>query len=539
MTTGSDLQCQDGDGVLDELLKAPVNIQAVPLAAEVGKRPTEQPDSAGDIDRAAAVIGLLQRCSDRAKLLRDDLRFRDLLRAFEMPGEQFSETVMCLALAARECRGSVLRGSAQLIDGIDRLISKQLNLIMHAERFQGAEGAWRGLHSLVFNSPTHADVVIKMLSISKGELNEVFEDYTGADIQNSPIFKRINDPFDVAGVSPFAAIIGDYYFDNGQVDLRVIKAMGAICHRAQAPFVAAADPQLLKLKSWNQIDEEVGLAERLDAKGYEEFNTFRRSEDSRFVALTMPRILARCRYGPDKEPVPGRAFVFHEEAGGGDSSQYVWQNASYAFGTRLIDSFVDCGLGINIQGVEGGGAVTDLPMDTFLNEDGSLEVKCPTEVLLGARAERELSESCGLLPLSSYQGQSFADFFSSRSMYVPPVFPGDVQATMTARAGASLKDTLFVCRFTHYIRKMVAWIGCPLEQDRLRAICLSWLNSYVHPNPNDALWSEVRDRPLSAVELLITPLPGHPGGYRIVMALCPHPPLDGFPRRLEFVVGVN
>jgi type VI secretion system protein ImpC len=440
---------------------------------------------------------------------------------------------------------SVMQGSPKakldaMIAALDQKLSKQVNEIMHSDRFRAAEGAWRGLHSMVFNSPTHEDVRIKMLNVGKDELNEIFTDYPGADFQNSPLFKKIYDPFDTPGASPFAAIVGDYYFGNGPVDMRVMKGMGAICHSAHAPFIAAADPQLLKLKSWNQINEPESLANALDAKGYEEFNTFRKSEDSRFVALTMPRTLARRPYGPDKEPVPGNAFVFHEEAGGGDSSKYVWQNASYAFGTRLIQSFADYGLGVNIQGREAGGAVTDLPIDTFLTDDGTLDTKCPTEVAITGRTEKDLSESCGLLPLCHYEGESFAVFFGSRNMHKAQVFRGDDSATANSRLGTSLPNMFAVTRFSHYLKKMVTdWGGLAMEEDKLRERLNTWVTSYVHPNPKDAPESELAKRPLAEAEVQVTPVPGQPGYYNAVFKLRPHFKLQGVDVSMRLVSTVG
>src|SRR3954454_21255093 len=50
---------------------------------------------------------------------------------------------------------------------IDRQISKQLNAIMHHEKFQKLEGSWRGMHYLVMNSETSSSLKIRCLNLSK------------------------------------------------------------------------------------------------------------------------------------------------------------------------------------------------------------------------------------------------------------------------------------------------------------------------------------------------------------------------------------
>src|SRR6186713_2437794 len=50
------------------------------------------------------------------------------------------------------------------ISALDKLISKQLAAIMHNPDFQKLEGTWRGLHYLVQNSETSAQLKLKVLN---------------------------------------------------------------------------------------------------------------------------------------------------------------------------------------------------------------------------------------------------------------------------------------------------------------------------------------------------------------------------------------
>ena len=72
---------------------------------------------------------------------------------------------------------------------IDRLISAQMNEIMHHEDFQKLEGSWRGLHHLVKNSLTGTQLKIKVMSVTKKDLLKDFE--RALEFDQSAMFKKI------------------------------------------------------------------------------------------------------------------------------------------------------------------------------------------------------------------------------------------------------------------------------------------------------------------------------------------------------------
>ena len=57
------------------------------------------------------------------------------------------------------------------IAAIDAKLSAQLNAIMHDPKFLKLEGTWRGLHYLVQNSETGTALKLRVLNMSKRELN--------------------------------------------------------------------------------------------------------------------------------------------------------------------------------------------------------------------------------------------------------------------------------------------------------------------------------------------------------------------------------
>jgi type VI secretion system protein ImpC len=166
------------------------------------------------------------------------------------------------------------------------------------------------------------------------------------------------------------------------------------------------------LQSFTEIDNPVSLAKLFDTVEYAQWKSFRLSEDSRYVGLTLPHVLGRLPYGKGGTSVD--SFDYQEDTDGTDHGKYLWSNAAYAFGTRLTDAFARFGWCAAIRGVEGGGRVEGLPVHTFRTDEGDVALKCPTEVGMTERREKELAD-LGFVPLVHCKGTDYAAFFSVQS----------------------------------------------------------------------------------------------------------------------------
>ena len=109
----------------------------------------------------------------------------------------------------------------------------------------------------------------------------------------------------------------------------------------------------------------------------------RESEDSRYVALTLPHVLGRLPYGADFKRV--EEFNFEEMVDGKEHDKYLWMNAAWAYGARITDAMAKYGWMARTRGVEGGGKVEGLPVHTFPTDDGDVAMKCPTEIAISER----------------------------------------------------------------------------------------------------------------------------------------------------------
>ena len=295
---------------------------------------------------------------------------------------------------------------------LDRLISGQLSAIMHAPEFQKLEGSWTGLSYLVRNTATSQNLKIKVLNVTKKELVKDFQ--AALEFDQSAMFKKVyEEEFGTFGGAPFGALLGDFEITRQPEDMYFVEQMSHVAAAAHAPFVSAASPELFGLESYSDLAKPRDLSKVFDTVEYAKWKSFRESEDARYVGLTLPRFLGRLPFNP-KDGVTVEGFNFVEDVDGTDHSKYLWCNAAYAFGTKLTSAFENFGWCAAIRGVEGGGLVEDLPTHTFQTDEGEVALKCPTEIAITDRREKELSD-LGFISLVHCKNTDYAAFFGAQS----------------------------------------------------------------------------------------------------------------------------
>lgn len=443
-----------------------------------------------------------------------------------------------ISVLARE----VLEGSVVVSDNLsrtldariaelDRLISSQLNEVMHAPEFQKLESSWRGLKYLVDQTSTGTMLKIKVLNATKQELNKDFR--SALEFDQSSVFKKIyEEEFGTFGGAPFGALLGDYDIGRQPEDMYFIEQMSHVAAAAHAPFISAADPSFLGLETFTDLGKPRDLAKVFDTVEYAKWKSFRDSEDSRYVALTLPRFLGRLPY----DPVDGLAtegFNFVEDVDGTDHSKYLWCNTAYAFGARLTNAFADFGWCAAIRGVEGGGLVEGLPAHTFRTDDGEVALKCPTEVAITDRREKELSD-LGFIPLVHCKDTDYAAFFGAQSVQKPRQYNTD-SANANAELSAQLQYIFAVSRVAHYLKAMMRdKIGSFASASNVEAFLNNWIAQYVLLDDN-ATQEAKAQFPLREAEIQVTEVPGRPGVYRAVAFLQPHYQLNELSVSLRLV----
>jgi type VI secretion system protein ImpC len=425
---------------------------------------------------------------------------------------------------------------AGIIAEIDRKLTEQINKIIHHQKFQKMEGAWRGLYHMVNNTQTDDMLKIKVFNVSKKELTKTFKRFDGMKWEQSPIFKKIyQEEYGIFGGVPFGAFVGDYNFDHSAEDVFTLSGMAQVCAAAHAPFLAAAAPSLMGFEDWQELINPPNISKVFDDKKYLAWKSLRQSEDARYIGLTMPRFLARLPYGQKTTPV--EEFNFEEDTEGADSSKYVWANSAYAMGANITRAFKESGWCVQIRGRESGGTVADLPCHTFPTTDGSTDVKCPAEIAIPDTREAELSNN-GLIPLCYVKNSPDAVFVGAQSLQQPKVYQGKggKEANQSAQLSARLPYLFATCRFAHYLKCMVRdKVGKMMSRNELQLFLQNWINNYVLPTP-DIAGDELKARkPLADAAVEVTENEDNPGYYNAVFRLRPHFQLEGVNVSLRLV----
>lgn len=416
------------------------------------------------------------------------------------------------------------------IQQIDHLLSLQLNEILHHPEFQKLESTWRGLRYLLDQSETGTSLKIRILNASKKELLRDLQ--RAPEFDQSALFKKIyEEEFGVFGGEPFAAMVGDYEFSRHPEDMELLEKVSQVAAAAHAPFMAAASPELLNLDSFTQLDAPRDLGKIFDSTDYAKWKSFRQSEDSRYVALAAPHVLMRLPYGRDTKTIEG--FNYEEGVDGSDHSKYLWGNAAFALGARLTNAFAQYGWCAAIRGVEGGGLVEGLPAHSFKTDQGDTALKCPTEVIITDRREKELAD-LGFAPLVHCKGTDKAAFFSVQSCNKPKLYDSEA-ANANARLSSQLPYILAVSRFAHYLKSMMRdKIGSFISRTDCERFLNQWIMQYV--TEDDAASQATKAQyPLRSAKVEVTEVAGKPGVYKAVAFLRPHFQLDELTVSLRLV----
>jgi type VI secretion system protein ImpC len=407
----------------------------------------------------------------------------------------------------------------RMIAEIDAKLSRQLDSVLHDDSFKKMESAWRGLKFVVDRTDFRQNIKLEMLNCSKEELLTDFED--APEITKSGLYRQVyTAEFGQFGGKPVAGIIANYEFSPGAQDIKLLQSMASVGAMSHAPVIAATAPSMFSIESFEELPNLKDLQSIFEGPKYAKWNSFRESEDARYVGLAAPRFVLRLPYGQDTVPV--KAFNYTESSEG-KSENYLWGNAAFTFATRLTDSFAKYRWCPNIIGPQSGGAVENLPLHTF-EAMGQTQTKIPTEVLISDRREYELAEQ-GFMALTMRKGSDNAAFFSANSVQKPKFFGNTEEgkaAELNYKLGTQLPYMFVINRLAHYIKVLQREnIGSWKNRNELESELNNWIKQYVADQDNPS--AEVRSRrPLRKAQIVVEDVEGEPGWYRVNMSVQPH-----------------
>ncbi|WP_198265809.1 type VI secretion system contractile sheath large subunit [sulfur-oxidizing endosymbiont of Gigantopelta aegis] len=407
----------------------------------------------------------------------------------------------------------------KMIAELDQQMSKQLDQIMHHREFQSLESSWRGLKLLIDRTDFRENIKVELLSVSKADLLDDFED--APEVIKSGLYKQVyTSEFGQFGGEPVGVMISNYQLSPSTPDVKLMQHVSNVAAMAHAPFIASAGPQFFDLDDFEGLPNLKDLKSIFEGPKYAKWNSFRESEDSRYVGLTMPRFLLRPPYDSEENPV--KVFNYEENVSN-DHEDYLWGNTSFTLGTRLTDSFAKFRWCPNIIGPQSGGSVDDLPLHHF-ESMGDIETKIPTEILISDRKEFELAEE-GFIPLTMRKGTDNAAFFSANSTQKNKRFANNAEgkaAETNYKLGSQLPYMFIINRLAHYLKVIQREnLGSWKERSDLERELNTWIRQFVADQENPA--EEVRSRrPLRSAKVEVTEVEGEPGWYRAALHVKPH-----------------
>ena len=421
-----------------------------------------------------------------------------------------------------------LRGALDMdIAAIDNLIAAQLDAVLHHPRLTALEGRWRGVDWLLHSYDPGARIKLRLLNLGWAEMSRDLE--RAAEFDQSHLFRRIyEDEFGMPGGEPFGLLLVDHEVHHlpgaGGDHVSTIKLLSAVAAAAFVPTVLPASPALLEVDVFADLAATQQPSSPLRAPSHARWRTLRNREDIRFVAVALPRVLARTPWRDEPARHDGFRYVEYTP----DATCRTWMSAAFPFAACVARAFASYSWPADVRGVEtdveAGGVVTGLPAERFETDPGRTWVRPSLDLVLTDAQERDLIDA-GLLPLCAVPFGEEAAFSAVRSLQEPSRYTTEL-ATANAYVSAQINSMLCVGRFAHYVKVMGRdMVGSMLTADDIERRLQKWLSTYVNSNVIGSRESRAR-APLIAGRVTVTERPGKPGVFGCVVHLQPHFQLD-------------
>nr|WP_079390011.1 type VI secretion system contractile sheath large subunit [Pseudomonas aeruginosa] len=191
---------------------------------------------------------------------------------------------------------------------------------------------------------------------------------------------------------------------------------------------------------------------------------------------------------------------------------------------------------LQVDNTKGGGAVEGLPAHTFRTSSGDLSLKCPTEVAITDRREKELND-LGFISLCHKKNSDVAVFFGGQTTNKARLYNTN-EANANARLSAMLPYVLAASRFAHYLKVIMRdKVGSFMTRDNVQTYLNNWIADYVLINDNAP--QEIKAQyPLREARVDVSEVAGKPGAYRATVFLRPHFQLEELSASIRLVANL-
>jgi len=427
---------------------------------------------------------------------------------------------------------------------LDKLLIAQVNQILHEPGFQDLERAWRSLYDLVCYSSGRKLIKVRFLDITWSEITKDVN--RSVEFDQSQLFQKVySEEYDIPGGEPYGVILLDFEiahkpFNNHPYnDISTLEHLAEIGAAAFSPMLVNAAPELFELDDFEQLSYPLNLRQLFNEADYIPWKRFRDHPDTRFMGITLPRVILRRPYSLTVTPYGSMMFSEQDALAHGD--HFLWGYANFALAKVLIREFADVGWFSHIRGVlrdhQAGGLVDSLVTDYFPTDANNLAFKPVVEAVFSDERERSLSE-LGFIPLCQCYDVPMAGFYSTPSVHHSKGY-SDKIANSNAKLSAMLQHVLCGSRFAHYIKIMTReMIGSVKRADECQRQLQSWLNQYV-TSQEDSDWFMQARYPLREASVEVKEIPEKPGSFWTAIYLRPHYQADRLVSELHLTTEVT
>ncbi len=266
--------------------------------------------------------------------------FAGLSPAVQLPGGRSHAVSSLAALAPAALVAAGVEGAA--LDGV-----------LHDPRTQRLESAWRGLALLL--SHAGGPVSVQVLSLPRKALVERFRE-------------SVHGP-ELAAAEPVTLVVLDFDFTRKAEDLAALAALASMAAEMQAPIVANAGAGFFDLRFMVQAGAVKDIAARLTSPAHANWLAFQKSEEARWVCLTLNRFLLREAW---------KVAAYAEACTESNPDSYLWGRGVWLVAAAVARSARTHGHALDLSGT--GGRFDGVPSRAFpvnANETKALATEVP------------------------------------------------------------------------------------------------------------------------------------------------------------------
>ncbi len=461
---------------------------------------------------------------------------------------------------------------------LDERLNLQLAAIVADAELQRLERTWRETHLLVSDvakslehgrrsGNVRARVVVRVLDLSAEEL---LRDIQGAmSRRKTEMFRHLyGKGIDFPAGQPVGLIVVGFEFAGEELrragldDVAVrefAEYFAWLGNECLAPVVMGMSPTFLSFDSFDEIAHVMPdrlCHQRLARTTW--LDRLRRSDESRFLVFTMPRILLRGPHRPTQDVRCGFGFRHALWRGTADrgvaaaasrgesvDDRHLFGSGAFALASVIARSFAFSSWFTYVRGVEcgddwapdGGGVFIPPASEEFGTDTPTTAVKPSVDAVFSEDTEERLG-TLGLAVISGSPTRGWTAFHSIPSFRdIAAIASG--RDVVSERLGAMVQYLLCACRVAHLVhRYSQTLIGSTLTARQIEQHLQSWLSEYQVDNP-DTGSSLLLKRPLRGVRANVRSDPENLGRLLVDIWLQPHSQFSGATANLHLVASVN